>query len=72
MKPVELIEIALRNSTRRSHLVLDPFAGAGSVLAACERLGRTARLIELDASYCDVIVARYEALTGKRAKRRSV
>lgn len=70
MKPVELVEIALLNSTRRSHLVLDTFAGSGSVLVACERLGRTARLIELDPRYCDVIVARYEELTGTEAKRR--
>ena len=70
MKPVELIEMALRNSTARSHRVLDPFAGSGSVLAACERLGRSARLIELDPRYCDVIVARFEALTGEKAKRR--
>jgi DNA modification methylase len=69
MKPVELIEIALRNSTTRSHLVLDPFAGSGSMLVAGERLGRATRLIELDPRYCDVILARFEALTGTEARR---
>jgi DNA modification methylase len=70
MKPVELIEIAIANSTTRSHLILDPFAGSGSTLIAAERLGRTARLIELDPRYCDVIVARFERATGKRAERK--
>ena len=68
MKPVELIEIALRNSSARRDLVLDPFAGSGSTLVACERLGRRARLLELDPAYCDVILARYERLTGRPAE----
>lgn len=70
MKPPELIEIAITNSTKRSDLVLDPFAGSGSVMVACERLGRSARMIELDTRYCDVIIERYERLTGKKARRR--
>lgn len=69
MKPPQLIEIALRNSSRRGALVLDPFAGSGSTLVACERLGRAARLIELDSRYCDVIRSRFERLTGERARR---
>ncbi len=68
MKPVELVEICLRNSSRRRDLVLDPFAGSGSTLVAAERLGRRARLIELDPAYCDVIVDRWERLTGQAAK----
>jgi DNA modification methylase len=67
MKPPELIEIGLRNSSARGDVVLDPFAGSGSTLVACERAGRAARLIELDPRYCDVIVARFERLTGARA-----
>jgi site-specific DNA-methyltransferase (adenine-specific) len=50
-------------------VVLDPFAGSGSTLVACERTGRRARLIELDPGYCDVIVARFERLTGLKAER---
>ena len=68
MKPPELIEATLRNSSRPGAAVLDPFAGSGSTLVACERAGRAARLIELDPAYCDVIVARYERLAGERAR----
>ncbi len=68
MKPVELVEIALRNSSARRGLVLDPFAGSGSTMVACERLGRRARLSEVDPAYCDVICARYERLTGACAE----
>jgi len=69
MKPPVLIERCLYNSTQRSDLVLDPFAGSGSTLVACESSGRRARLIEVDPRYCDVIVSRFERLTGTRAKR---
>lgn len=72
MKPPELIEVALRNSSQRRDVVLDPFAGSGSTLVACERLGRRARLIEIDPRYCDVIISRYEALTGRLAARAAV
>lgn len=47
--------------------VLDLFGGSGSTLIACEQLGRKARLMELDPHYCDVIIARWEKLTGKTA-----
>jgi DNA modification methylase len=69
MKPVALIEAMLRNSTTRNDLVLDPFAGSGSTLLACEVPGRQARLVELDPRYCDVIVRRWEQVTGKTAER---
>ncbi len=60
MKPVALIEAMLKNSSRRGDLVLDPFAGSGSTLIACERLGRRCVAVEIDPAYCDVIRARYE------------
>src|SRR5829696_948073 len=69
MKPPELVERCLRNSTRRGELVLDPFAGSGSTLVACERSGRRARLLELDPRFCDVVVPRWEGLTGQSAER---
>jgi DNA modification methylase len=69
MKPPELVERCLRNSTRRGELVLDPFAGSGSTLVACEATGRAARAIELDPRFCDVIVGRWERLTGGRVER---
>jgi DNA modification methylase len=69
MKPPALVERCLRNSTRRGELVLDPFAGSGSTLVACESSGRAARLLEADPRYCDVTVARFERLTGGRAER---
>ena len=71
MKPVELLARLIGNSSRRRELVLDPFAGSGSTLLACERLGRSARLIELDPRYCDVIIARYQQATGITATRSS-
>jgi DNA modification methylase len=58
MKPVALVERAVRNSSKSRDLVLDPFGGAGSTLIACARAGRRARLIELDPRYCDVRVRR--------------
>jgi DNA modification methylase len=67
MKPVELIERAIRNSSKSGDTVLDPFAGSGSTLIACEKTGRQARLIELEPTYCDVIIRRFEEFSGKRA-----
>lgn len=68
MKPVELIENALLNSTKQEDNVLDLFGGSGSTLIACEQLGRQARLMEIDPHYCDVIITRWETLTGKQAR----
>ncbi len=68
MKPVELCERAVRNSSKSRDIVLDVFGGSGSTLIACEKLGRQARLIELDPKYCDVIVKRWEDFTGNKAE----
>lgn len=67
MKPVALIERAVLNSSRRGETVLDPFAGSGSTLIACEKTGRQARLIELEAKYCDVIIRRWQEFSGREA-----
>ena len=69
MKPVELVERAIRNSSRPGDVVLDPFGGSGSTLIAAQKSGRVARLIELDPKYVDVIVRRWEDFTGKQATR---
>ena len=69
MKPVELVERAVSNSSKSRDIVLDCFGGSGTTLIACEKLGRQARLIELDPKYCDVIVQRWEEFTGKKAER---
>jgi ParB-like chromosome segregation protein Spo0J len=66
-KPIPLIEIALENSAKSKAIVLDLFGGSGSTLIACEKTGRKARLMELDPRYCDVIVQRWQAFTGKLA-----
>jgi DNA modification methylase len=58
MKPVALVERAIRNSSKRRDIVLDPFAGSGTTLMAAEGSGRTAALVELDPRYCDVVVRR--------------
>lgn len=71
MKPVELVERAIRNSSRPGNVVLDPFGGSGTTLIAAEKSGRMARLIELDPKYVDVIVRRWQDWTGKQATRES-
>jgi DNA modification methylase len=67
MKPVALVERAVRNSSKSRDIVLDPFGGSGTTLIAAERAGRRARLIELDPKYVDVIVQRWQSLTGEAA-----
>jgi len=68
MKPIELIVYCLNNSCAPQGLVLDLFGGSGSTLIACEKTERRAALVELDPKYCDVIVARWEKYTGKKAE----
>jgi DNA modification methylase len=67
MKPVELIERALHNSSKSDDCVLDLFGGSGSTLIACERRKRSARLMEVDPKYTDVIVKRWQEYTGRQA-----
>jgi DNA modification methylase len=67
MKPVALVERAIRNSSKSRDIVLDPFAGSGSTLIACTKAGRQARLVELDPRYCDVIVQRWQEFSGGSA-----
>lgn len=69
MKPVPLIAYLIRNSSLKNEVVLDLFGGSGTTLIACEQLGRKARIMELDPKYCDVIVSRWEELTGQTAKK---
>ncbi|MBO6884300.1 MAG: site-specific DNA-methyltransferase [Marivita sp.] len=68
MKPVALVERALRNSSQRGDLVLDPFGGSGTTLIAAEATGRRAALLELDPKYIDVIIRRWQDFTGREAQ----
>lgn len=68
MKPVKLFDYLIRNSSKKGQIVLDTFAGSGTTIMACEQNGRRARCAELAPGYCDVILRRYEAFTGKKAK----
>ena len=68
MKPVELVEYFMGNSSAVGANVLDPFGGSGTTMIAAEKMKRKAFLCELDPKYCDVIVARWEKYTGKKAK----
>jgi site-specific DNA-methyltransferase (adenine-specific) len=67
MKPVELFQYQVENSSKPGGVVLDLFGGSGTTLVACEMTGRIARLMELDPKYADVIVQRWQNLTGKEA-----
>lgn len=67
MKPIELIAYALSKSTKKDDAVLDCFGGSGSTLIACEQSNRICYMMELDPHYCDVIIQRWENLTGEKA-----
>lgn len=67
MKPVELVANAILDGTKEGDIVLDAFGGSGTTMIAAEQLGRKARLMELDPHYIDVIIARWERYTGKKA-----
>lgn len=68
-KPIDMVAHHLHNSSQPRDIVLDPFGGSGTTLLAAEQTGRRARLIELEPIYCDVIVARWQELTGHNAMR---
>jgi DNA modification methylase len=68
MKPLALVEKAIANSSSGGDLVLDLFLGSGSTLIACERTGRVCYGTEIDPHYGSVVLARYEAFTGKEAE----
>lgn len=68
MKPVNLIAYLIKNSSKENDVVLDLFGGSGTTLIACESLNRKCRMLELDEKYCDVIIQRYEELTGNKAE----
>lgn len=67
MKPIALVENAILNSTTEGDLVLDGFGGSGTTLIACEQLGRTCYMMEIDPKYVQVIINRWEAMTGEKA-----
>jgi DNA modification methylase len=67
--PIRFAEVFVRHLAGPGELVVDPFGGAGTVAIAAERLGRRAAMMEIEPGYCDVIVARWEASTGKKATR---
>lgn len=67
MKPIRLVQKALKASSKRDDIVLDLFGGSGSTLIACEKSERTCHTMELDPGYADVIISRWEQLTGQKA-----
>jgi DNA modification methylase len=69
MKPVELVEKCLLNSSERAAVVFEPFSGSGTTLLACEKTARTCRAVELDPKFVQVAIERWEALTGRKAVR---
>lgn len=67
MKPIRLVSNCLLDGSKEGDIVLDAFGGSGTTLIAAEQLGRKCYMMELDPHYCDVIIARWEKLTGKKA-----
>ena len=68
-KLVSLSAIAIENTTKENDVVLDLFGGSGSTLIACEQLNRKTYMMEIDPKYCDVIIKRWEILTGGKAEK---
>ena len=69
MKPVALFAYQIQNSTKKGDIVLDLFGGSGTTIIACEQTGRSGYCMELDPKYCDIIIKRFENLTGMKAKK---
>ncbi len=67
VKPIAMVMDAIKDCSKRGDIILDPFAGSGTTLIACEKTGRAARCMEFDGHYCDLIVRRWQKLTGKEA-----
>lgn len=67
MKPIPLFDYQIQNSSKKGDAVLDLFGGSGTTLICCEQDGRDAYLMELDPRYCDVIISRWETMTGEKA-----
>lgn len=67
MKPIRLMAQLIKNSTKPKQIVLDVFGGSGSTMIACEQLGRSCYMMELDPKYVDVIIERWEQFTGEKA-----
>lgn len=67
VKPVALVADAIKDCTKRGDIVLDAFAGSGTTVIAAEKIGRSARVVEFDANYCDTIIKRFQVFTGKFA-----
>lgn len=67
VKPVMMVADAIRDVSRRGEIILDPFAGSGTTLIAAEKTGRICRAIELDPKFAEVIMTRWQDLTGQEA-----
>lgn len=68
MKPIDLLVYLIKNSSKENNLIVDLFGGSGSTLIAAEQTKRICYMMELDPKYCDVIIKRWETLTGQKAK----
>ena len=69
MKTVSLVANAIKDSTKEGDNIIDIFGGSGTTLIAAEQLNRKCYMMELDPHYCDVIIARWENLTGNKAEK---
>lgn len=68
MKPIDLLVYLIKNSSKENNLIVDLFGGSGSSLIAAEQTNRICYTMELDPRYCDVIIKRWETLTGQKAE----